>query len=138
MTAGTVEPMYSLAEAAERFWPCGGMTKAGLRTEARNGHLVLLRIAGKDFVTESAIRAMVEACSQRRTPRECPAPESRPASTSDPADPAGEANGSSWTERQRLARAQVRQTMQQLKERSKRTSRASTGRRQEPTNLTSS
>ena len=55
------DPPIRLAEACTRFFG-GAMTVSGLRREAARGNLALTRIAGKDFVTESAIREMIEKC----------------------------------------------------------------------------
>lgn len=51
----------TLAEAAKLFFG-GRLTKSSLRTEARNGNLEIMRIAGKDFVTKAAIVAMMDRC----------------------------------------------------------------------------
>lgn len=51
-----------LAQAVAVAFPHGGMTVAGLRTEARRGRLVIEKIAGKDFVTLRAIEEMRAAC----------------------------------------------------------------------------
>ena len=40
-----------------------GFPVASLRTEARKGNLILLRIAGKDYVTSDAIKDMVAKCT---------------------------------------------------------------------------
>jgi len=51
-----------LRDAVQQFFPHGGMTVSGLRTEARKGRLVIERIAGKDFVTHRAIDEMRRLC----------------------------------------------------------------------------
>lgn len=51
----------SLAVAAKVFLH-GQVTKSALRTEAAKGKLEILKIANKDFVTRSGIRAMLERC----------------------------------------------------------------------------
>jgi hypothetical protein len=51
-----------LNEAAKIAFPCGGMTAAGLRREAKRGRLVIARIAGKDFTTLNHVKRMVELC----------------------------------------------------------------------------
>jgi hypothetical protein len=56
-----VEPYYSLAEAAGRFFPGGKITRRSLRTEIEHGNLPRIKIAGKLVVCESAIAAMMEA-----------------------------------------------------------------------------
>lgn len=57
-----IEPRIPLSKAAEIFFPHGGITTSSLRTEVRNGRLAVERIAGKDFVTESAIEDMLTKC----------------------------------------------------------------------------
>ncbi len=49
-----------LAKAVERFFSDGGVTVSSLRTEAKNGNLAIMRIAGKDFVTEQAVNELKE------------------------------------------------------------------------------
>jgi hypothetical protein len=51
-----------LRVAAEVAFPDGTMTARGLRREARRGHLVIERIAGKDYTTLSAINEMRLLC----------------------------------------------------------------------------
>jgi hypothetical protein len=51
-----------LADAVAVAFPHGGMTAAGLRREAQRGRLAIERIAGKDFVTLSAINEMRARC----------------------------------------------------------------------------
>lgn len=48
--------------AAELAFPGGGMTASGLRREADRGHLVIERIAGKDYTTLQAIADMRKLC----------------------------------------------------------------------------
>src|SRR5262245_14597778 len=55
--------LYSLKEAAELLSPSGELTARSLRTMARQGRLQLVRIAGRDFVTEIAISEMVAAAT---------------------------------------------------------------------------
>jgi hypothetical protein len=59
-----------LVLAAEIFFPAGGVTPSSLRTEIRNGHLVVERIAGKDFVTRRAIEQMRERCRSQPKSRD--------------------------------------------------------------------
>jgi hypothetical protein len=54
----TVPPLYSLAEAAARFFP-GSLTKRSLRTEIAKGRLQAVKIAGKHLVTEAAVAALI-------------------------------------------------------------------------------
>lgn len=51
-----------LAHAAEQAFPGGGMTASGLRREAARGHLMIERIAGKDYTTLTAIANMRRLC----------------------------------------------------------------------------
>ncbi|WP_442756609.1 excisionase [Methylocystis sp. JAN1] len=51
-----------LADAVRVAFPMGGMTVSGLRREAARGRLVIMRIAGKDWVTLDAIREMMDKC----------------------------------------------------------------------------
>lgn len=113
-SACPMEAYYSLEAAAALFFPGGVVTKHSLRTEARKGRLRVTRIAGKDLVSESAIRAMLEAC-------QCPAPEKDPGCGS-----AGEgeepASGSSSIGGMSIAQAAARQTLKELSGRLRRTS----------------
>lgn len=43
-----------------------GYPVASLRTEARKGRLALTRVAGKDYVSEEAIRDMERLCKRQR------------------------------------------------------------------------
>ena len=61
-----MEPVYSLAEAVDRFLPGGVWTVSSLRTEIRKGRLQVERIAGKFGVTESAIEEMRKLCRERQ------------------------------------------------------------------------
>ena len=68
---GAPDPMdvpLRLAAALALAFPRGGMTIAGLRTEARAGRLAIERIAGKDFTTLRAIEEMRAACRLRKAP----------------------------------------------------------------------
>src|SRR5271156_4221936 len=51
-----------LAVAVKAAFPDGSMTASGLRREARRGHLVIERIAGKDYTTLNAIEEMRALC----------------------------------------------------------------------------
>jgi hypothetical protein len=53
--------LLTLAEAAALLSPSGELTARSLRTEARHGRLQLIRIAGRDYVTASALNEMVAA-----------------------------------------------------------------------------
>lgn len=125
--ASRVEVYYTLAEAAARFFPNGVVTKRSLRTEARKGRLVLTRIAGKDLVSERAIRAMLEACT---CPGQGKAPDCSSGGESGRVD-----TGSSPTANVRLAQAAAQKTLQELSERSKNISSVSTAQRLGPRGL---
>lgn len=45
----------------------GILTKSALRTEARNGNLEIIRIAGKDFVTRNGVKRMIEKCRKNES-----------------------------------------------------------------------
>lgn len=51
-------------------FPCGGISPAGLRREAKRGRLKLMRIAGKDFTTLAAIEEMQRRCVVEPGPKE--------------------------------------------------------------------
>lgn len=51
-----------LAVAAKLAFPDGGITAKSFRLESSRGRLVIERIAGKDFVTLSAIEDMRRLC----------------------------------------------------------------------------
>lgn len=107
--SGSYETPYPLVEAVRRFFPAGGVTPRSLRTEHANGNLALTIIAGRYFVTESALAAML-----RRRTHTCPAAAKPRASTSDGAE-AAPTNGSSSTEHARSARAAAEQSVTELK-----------------------
>ena len=66
---GDMEPLYTLKEAVEKYFPGGTITVAALRTEIRKGRLIPERIAGKFCVTESAIRRMRKLCREKPRPQ---------------------------------------------------------------------
>jgi len=100
------------------FPPGSGMTAASLRREAGRGRLVIERIAGKDFVTLSAIEDMRQRC--RVTPKEPGSGSSRKGSPRT-GPYASNPFGLSETEQEKLALAALEKTAKALKERSKRT-----------------
>lgn len=117
-----MKPFITMDEAAERVrlvkgGIAYGYPVASLRTEARKGTLVLLRVAGKDWVTSEAIREMERLC--RKSPRER-------VSTSTGAR-VGSPYGSSETERGKLALAALDMSCQRLKRNSKNILRPDTG-----------
>jgi len=58
----SLEPVYTLKQAAEKFFPSGPLTAASLRNEIRKGRLRATMPAGKLLVTESALIEMLESC----------------------------------------------------------------------------
>lgn len=54
----TDDELLTLPEAAALFWPAGPITTNTLRTAARDGTLVITKVAGKFFTTPMAIRRM--------------------------------------------------------------------------------
>ena len=109
--------------AARIAFPGGGISASSLRRERDNGNLVIVPIAGKDFVTLQAIAEMREKC--RVNPRVrgsgCAKPAAVP--TEAPAPPCG----SSLTEESSTALAAAQASVAKLKNGSPTTSRKSTG-----------
>jgi len=93
-----IEPYYSLAEAAIRFFPGGKITARSLRTEIDNGNLLASNIAGKFVVSESAIAKMVEQ-------KQCRNDNGDRGSTSSARTEKTRRSGSSEMERKQRARA---------------------------------
>src|SRR5208283_5014956 len=60
-----------LATAAEMAFPDGSMSASGLRREAAKGHLIVERIAGKDYTTLTAIEEMRRLCRIERKVPDC-------------------------------------------------------------------
>jgi hypothetical protein len=58
----TVEPVYTLRQAAVKFFPDGALTVASLRNEIKKGRLQATMPAGKLLVTETAIAEMLALC----------------------------------------------------------------------------
>jgi hypothetical protein len=92
----SIEPVYTLKQAAQKFFPNGPLTAASLRNEIRKGRLQATMPAGKLLVTESALIEMLAACRVNV---------SRPTSSSTCASPACRTSGASETER--IAQAQA-------------------------------
>lgn len=57
-----------LRKAVTMFFPHGGITVNGLRTEIRKGRLPYKEIAGKHFVTRRGIREMIDRCTVKHEP----------------------------------------------------------------------
>src|SRR5258706_16223854 len=98
-TTGSLEPRYSLTQAAAKFFPDGPITAASLRTEIKNKRLRCERVAGKRLVTESAILKMLKACE------ECPDDAKPRDSTSAEAGMIAAPNGTSSMDRLHAAQA---------------------------------
>ena len=99
----------SLQEACEVYFR-GAISPASLRAEARRGHLVIMRIGRRDFVTLSAIREMMQRC---RVGQRGPGSGTIPSSVS----------GIYETERRSAARVAALKSAEEQKERFRRTSR---------------
>ena len=110
-----------LSIAAKLSFPDGSMTASGLRREAKRGHLVVKRIAGKDYTTLAAIDRMRELCRL-----EAKAPDCISAVRDVTKRDATHRSGSSATETVRQAQAALRMTLAELNEPSQHTSRRST------------
>jgi len=65
----TLEPRYSLKQAAKEFFPNGAVTAASLRTEIRKGRLRVEMVAGKIRVTKAYIVEMLEKCAAQSPKR---------------------------------------------------------------------
>jgi hypothetical protein len=65
LTIGDDDPV-KLNDACRLFFH-GILTKSALRTEARNGNLEIIRIAGKDFVTRNGVRRMIDKCRKNES-----------------------------------------------------------------------
>ena len=92
--------------AAQLAFPDGSMTASGLRREGRRGHLVIERIAGKDFTTLHHIEDMRLKC---RDQQKAQGSGSNPKSVTPTASSSATQPGSSATERVRSARAALEQ-----------------------------
>ena len=64
----TVEPHYTLGQAAAKFFPHGPLTAASLRNEIKKGRLQATMPAGKLLVTETAIAEMLALCRVKNRP----------------------------------------------------------------------
>jgi hypothetical protein len=118
--------LYSLTDATQLISPEGRITARSLRTEARAGRLQPVRIAGKDFVTEESLAAMVAAATLQLRPP-CPVADFQPASISVGPEATETLSGLSSTDRARLAQAQAQMSLQRLKQPSRPISRKTIG-----------
>ena len=106
--------LYGLQEAIAAFFPDIGLSVKDLRREAKLGRLVLTRINKRDFVTEAALREMLEACQERKA-----APDFGSDAKAQPQ------LGSSSTEENRFALDALNMQIKKLKSGSPNTSRRS-------------
>jgi hypothetical protein len=60
-----------LDTAAEMAFPDGSMSASGLRREAAKGHLIVERIAGKDYTTLAAVEEMRRLCRIEQKVSDC-------------------------------------------------------------------
>ena len=109
MTEGA---LMTLTDAAAWLDPSGKLSARSLKTESERGRLELIKIAGKHFVTEDALKEMIEKCRGN--------PKARDSMYT--GDQAGKQSGSFGMDRTKKAQAAVRATAAVLKERSRRTS----------------
>jgi hypothetical protein len=93
-----LEPVYTLKQAVEKFFPDGPLTVASLRNEIRKGRLQATMPAGKLLVTERALAEMLERCRVAAN---------LPDSISSTASRRGSPSTSSETERLNIARDAV-------------------------------
>jgi hypothetical protein len=128
--------LLTLAEAAKLLSPSGHLTARSLRTMARHGRLTLIAIAGRHFVTESAINEMVAtAAVAPGTP--CRDANSPPDSICAEAVTTDHPSGSFSTERARSAQAQALLSLERLRKPSGTTLPVTTGPRVVPIGLPS-
>jgi hypothetical protein len=52
------DELMTLVEVAALYWPDGPLTETSLRTAVRDGRLPISQIAGKFFVTKTALRSL--------------------------------------------------------------------------------
>jgi hypothetical protein len=112
-----LEPVYTLKQAAEKFFPNGALTAASLRNEIRKGRLQASMPAGKLLITERALIEMLDQCRVHR---------SHPDSFSNARNVVATPCLSSEMERIARAQASIRATERTLKKRSHDTSTKST------------
>jgi hypothetical protein len=132
--APALEKRYTMKEAAQVFFH-GRVTDKTLLREYTRHNIPLEFIGGKYFCTASDIDALSKA--SKRIPgsegdMQCQDVDSRPASTSGAPEVTVEPPGSFSTERRKLARAQAKMSLMQLRKPSPPTSPPTTGRRVVP------
>jgi hypothetical protein len=111
--------LKKLAVAADEL----GVKVSSLRTEIKHGRLRPVVIAGKFYLTDEAVREMIEACRAKARGHGSTSGDPEPAAT----------GGSSSTDNPSVALDAANQSLQALKERSRRTSPANTSRAGRPT-----
>src|ERR1700694_398744 len=94
----SLEPVYTLTQAAEKFFPDGPLTAASLRNEIQKGRLQATMPAGKLLITESALVEMFERCRVHGNLRD---------SISSARNAVGRQSGSSAIERIERAQASI-------------------------------
>ena len=62
------DEILTLREAAALYWPHGPLTETSLRTAVRDGRLPISQIAGKFFVTKTALRNLTVCEPLRQDP----------------------------------------------------------------------
>jgi hypothetical protein len=62
-----IEPVYTLKQAAAKFFPDGPLTAASLRNEIQKGRLQATMPAGKLLITERALVEMFERCRVQKS-----------------------------------------------------------------------
>jgi excisionase family DNA binding protein len=121
------ERLLTYRQAAEVL----GITERALRTEARRGRLRLVKLAGKHYVTPSALDDLIAAATVPAS-SPCHVDDCQPDSICAEPEEIAQPSGSLSTERKSLALAQAQMTVQRLKQRSRNISRSATDHRQEP------
>jgi hypothetical protein len=107
-----------LGTAAKLAFPDGGLTAAGLRSEAQKGHLVIETIANKQFTTLNYIEEMRRQCRDNQKGQGS----GLNLSAKKTAGSANGQHGSSVTERVKSARASLENSARMLSEHSPTTS----------------
>jgi hypothetical protein len=108
--------VYRLDEAAALLGE--RVTVANLRTEIRAGRLQVVRIAGRFFVTESGLAAMLSAAAVPARSPPWPDADCQRACASDQPEKIEQPPGQSSTDRVSLALAAAQMTVRELKKRS--------------------
>src|SRR5262245_27287196 len=115
ISVGSLEPVYTLKQAAQKFFPDGTLTVTSLRNEIRKGRLRATMPAGKLLVTESALVEMLEACRVVVNRQDC-------GSSRQSRKEAAPLSGSSLTDRDERARDAANKILSKLNGNSQSTS----------------